>query len=316
MITLRTILCPVDFSPPSQHAFQYAMSLARQYDASLHLLHAVPPVTHEAVDPGSLTRNGILTHEEEMERQLQIRLAVLRHEGLRATGAVLKGKVEDVLKREAQRPRIDLVVMGTHGYRGIKRWMLGSVTEQLLRHLDKPLLIITSKSNARMTLPNLKRVLITTDFSEGTQDAIRYGFSLAEEYQAEVALLHVVPQLPDSWQRLNYQLASKDIAKMTAQAKRALEELVPEEARLWCTVAAEVRHGAPHQEIIHFIQSWAPDLLVMNIHGASFMDRAILGTTAERVIRPAACPVLAVPPLSQRSPTRSQEKKQLAGNSK
>ena len=180
--------------------------------------------------------------------------------------------------------------MGTHGRRGFERWVMGSVTERLMRNCPVPLLAIASEKGGTAAPPAIRRILVTTDFSEGTSDALTYAFSIAQECQSKVTLLHVVNDLAMA------DVASKLREPLTSGIRQELEELVPEEARNWCDVETRVETGFPYRVILKLVQSEKPDLLVMNVHGKSMLDRALIGSTAERVVRSAGCPVLLIPP--------------------
>src|SRR5207247_10297617 len=103
-------------------------------------------------------------------------------------------RVEDVyeeIKEAIEKLKPDIIVMGTHGRRGVQRWFLGSTTERLLRHSPVPLITISS-TGEKPASPGFKRMLVTTDFSDGTADALGYAFSVAQENESKISLLHVV----------------------------------------------------------------------------------------------------------------------------
>jgi nucleotide-binding universal stress UspA family protein len=134
--------------------------------------------------------------------------------------------------------------------------------------------------------PNIGRILVTTDFTEGTAGAMNLAFGIAQEAPAHVTLLHVVEQPPERAQ------SAEEIAGIL---REHLDSMVPPQVRDWCTVEAEVRIGTPYQRILAMAEEDKADLIVMNIHGKGLFDRAVMGSTAERVIRGAHCPVLAIP---------------------
>jgi nucleotide-binding universal stress UspA family protein len=177
--------------------------------------------------------------------------------------------------------------MGTHGRTGVDRWFLGSVTEWWMRHSPVPVLAISAKE--RLRSPAFRRILVTTDFSEGTADALEYAFSIAQENESNITLLHVAhdPGMADSGQKL-------------------LETFIPAEALDWCKVQARVEVGNPYRAIEKILVKEKPDLLVMNIHGKGMLDRALVGSTAERIVRSAKCPVLLIPPMKAVRKTRKR----------
>ena len=218
--------------------------------------------------------------------------AVLEEEGLPLSGLDVRvGDVHDEIKRAIDVLKPNLVVLGTHGRRGVERWFMGSTTERLLRHSPVPLLTISGNNNAAAAEePRFKRILVTTDFSEGTADALAYAFAMAQENESRVTLLHVIHDVAAD-------LSGKYRDPLTKGIQSELEELVPAEAKDWCDVVTKVVTGMPYRIILRTLEDEKVDLLVMNIHGKGMLDRALLGSTAERVVRAARCPVMLIPPL-------------------
>jgi nucleotide-binding universal stress UspA family protein len=154
----------------------------------------------------------------------------------------------------------------------------------------------------RTALPAIRRILVTTDFSAGTAEALKYAFSFAQESQARITLVHVIDQV-------TVESSVKSSLPTIDAIRRQLEKLVPSEARPWCEVKTRVEVGVPYSTILELQKSEKADLLVMNVHGKGLIDRALLGSTAERVVRGATCPVLLIPPaarLEKRKPARKR----------
>jgi len=221
MITMEKILCPVDFFPASDEAVTYAAGLAANYDASIHLLHVVTPIavgTYEyAIDTDEIMRSM----EEKSMEQLNKLVARVKKAGVAVTSELRTGDVYEEIKGSIVDVKPDLIVMGTHGRRGVERWFIGSTTEKLLRHSPVPLV-------------------------------------------------------------------------------KQLEGLVPAGARNWCEIVTRVETGIPYRIILRTLEDEKVDLLIMNIHGKDMLDRALLGSTAERVVRAASCPVMMIPPMNRK----------------
>jgi nucleotide-binding universal stress UspA family protein len=280
MITIKRILCPVDFFPASAKAVNYAAGLAAIYDAKIHLAHCVTPVLLAAyeypIDTVGIAKNMKDAASKEMEKLA----SKLKARGLRVETEVRIGAIHDTIRRAISRVRPDLIAMGTHGRTGVDRWFLGSVTEWWMRHSPVPVLAISAKE--RLRNPAFHRILVTTDFSEGTADALDYAFSIAQENESDITLLHVAPD-----------------DGVAGSAQKLLETFVPDEAWDWCRIQARIEVGHPYRAIQRILAKEKPDLLVMNIHGKGMLDRALLGSTAERVLRSAKCPVLLIPPMKK-----------------
>jgi nucleotide-binding universal stress UspA family protein len=292
MVRIKTILCPVDFFPASLKAFDYALKLASNYGAGVYVLHVVSPMVPTAYDfPVNISEyTGAL---EQVSRRELLKLKK-KADGAKVPfqSQVLVGGIDDGIHKAVTRTRADIVVMGTHGRRGFERWIMGSETDRLIRTSPVPVLTIASARGTRTSPPEIRRILVTTDFSAGTSDAIKYAFSMAKECHARVTLVHVVHSVAME--------ASPEIAApVLLEAQTQLERLVPAGARKWCEVKVRVDVGVAYQTILKIQKSEKIDLLVMNVHGKGMIDRALVGSTAERVVRAAACPVLLIPPSAQ-----------------
>jgi nucleotide-binding universal stress UspA family protein len=293
MTTIKTILCPVDFYSPSDAAVTYATSLAANYGARVHLLHVVAPITPFAYEYAIDTAEILRSAEEAAAGELKRRVTRLSDAGVLVDSEVRVGDVYDEIQASIARLKPELIVMGTHGRRGAERWFMGSTTEKLLRRSPVPVLTIRATRNTEPISARFRHILVTTDFSSGTSDALSYAFSLARENESKVTLLHVVQLVAADFSR-NYR------DRVTELCYKDLEALVPPEARKWCDVAIKVESGIPYQTILRTLESEKVDLLVMNIHGKGMLDRALLGSTADRVVRGASCPVLMIPPMKRK----------------
>ena len=204
--------------------------------------------------------------------------------------SVQEGRITDVILNFAKEQSIDLIVMGTHGRHGLDRWLLGSVTEKVVCKSRCPVLAVRRPAHAFVAPQDpvepvrLKRILFAADFSTYCQPALRYAFSLAQEYNAELTLLHVLEEVP----------LSKDLVTLTAEVIRQFEELLPAEQRRGCATKTRVRVGKPYTEIIRCAQEASTDLVVLGVRGRNALDLTLFGSTTHRVIQQGPCPVLAV----------------------
>jgi nucleotide-binding universal stress UspA family protein len=217
------------------------------------------------------------------------------------------GDIDADIRRAITAQKADVVVMGTHGRRGFERWVMGSVTERLMRNCPVPLLAIRAAKTGAAAPPAIRRILVTTDFSDGTTNALDYAFSIAQECQARITLLHVMDDIALA------EVSVKRRVPLVNDIRRKLDELVPEEVRAWCDVDAIVENGTPYVVIQDILKSQKPGLLVMNVHGKNLVDRALIGSTAERVLRAADCPVLLIPPKAAVKKSARKKPTQSAG---
>jgi len=293
MISISKILCPVDFFPASDAAVNYAVGLAANYDARIHLLHVVAPLVPTAYEYAIDTTAIMDSIEKNATEEMKTLAARAKEAGVCADMELRIGDVYDQIKEciEAETP--DLVVMGTHGRRGVERWFMGSTTEKLMRHSPVPLLTISASGEKVATAPRFRRILVTTDFSDGTADALAHAFSVAQENDSRIMLLHVVHDATAD-------VSGKYRDSLIKGVDKQLKDLISAEARNWCDVVICVKTGVPYRIILRTLEDEKVDLLVMNIHGKGMLDRALLGSTAERVVRAASCPVMLIPPMKRK----------------
>jgi len=293
MIRLRKILCPVDFFKASSRAFDYALTLAANYDARVHVLHMVAPII-PAVYGAPIGVEDLTVRLEKESKQL---LQKYKDRGARAniavTTEVRPGDIDLGILRAVEAQKADLVVMGTHGRRGFERLVLGSVTERMIRHCPVP--VLTIGEGKKGAPGKIRRILVTTDFSEGTAEAVGHALSIAERNRAKLTLLHVVHE--DA-----AQAAGKYRDQLIRGIEMQLQKFIPEKAFELGDIETRIDDGSPSEVIPRVVTSGSYDLLVMNIHGKRLIDRVLVGSTAERTLRAVAgtCPVLLIPPAKGR----------------
>jgi nucleotide-binding universal stress UspA family protein len=303
MISLRRILCPVDFSESSKQALDYAVALSSWYESRLSVLHVCVelPVYQLASAAGPAIAPPIVLRDIDVDAQR----AALRRFAASAVATV----PTDVLVHEAVDARseilaqagalhADLLVMGTHGRSGFDHLLLGSVTEKVLRKAPCPVLVVPPHAGpARATAAAFKRIVCAVDFSDGSRRGLDYALDLAQEADARITLLHAIefpPVLGDVALSTGVEL-DRMHAGVEAESLRGLRALVPAEARDYCTIATRVTDGKPHREIRQVAVDEQADLIVMGVQGRGAIDVMVFGSNTHAVIRSAPCPVLVVP---------------------
>lgn len=291
MVKIKNILCPVDFSEFSAKAFDYAYSLARRYDAKLYLEHAIRPLTDYSYHvPHPWAQEYYKHSRAESLEELRKMIARQSTNSFQPEALVQVGFPAETILDFAQKQAIDLIVMGTHGLRGTDRWMMGSVTEKVIRKAGCPVLAVRKPIHDFVAPKEtddpvqLKKILLATDFSDHGQCAFAYAISLAMEYNAELTLLYVLDDVPHD----------EELSSATARLIHELEAPVPPDARNWCIIKSTVRVGKPYQEIIQLALDSQTDLIVLGVRGRSGADLALFGSTTYRVLQLGSAPVLAV----------------------
>jgi nucleotide-binding universal stress UspA family protein len=141
----------------------------------------------------------------------------------------------------------------------------------------------------------LKKLLVPTDFSESARHALTYGTSFAREYGAELTLLHVVENLTVGYASDLFPVPMAEVfQEISGYAKAELSKLAKVAREKDVAVVEQVVQGKPSAEIIRFAQEQKIDMIVLGTHGKGMLDQALFGSTTERVVRRAPCPVLTV----------------------
>ena len=147
MLPFRNIVVPTDFSEPSQEGFRKACELARHFGATLLIVHVNMPVPIMPAGHGAVGFN-VMDYQKKMETVAREHLEALIGEAqagdIPMTPVVCEGDVALEIVKTAQDHGADLIVMATHGYSGWKKFILGSVTERVVRHSATPVLTVTA----------------------------------------------------------------------------------------------------------------------------------------------------------------------------
>jgi nucleotide-binding universal stress UspA family protein len=290
---LRTIVAATDFSEHASVALAWATELALQNAALLVLVHAVranPPTAPEFVQWPDRYRDDIrVTAERRLEREA----GAARRRGLTVDCELPFGTAAQAVIAVAEARGADLIVAGTRGRSSWKRALLGSTAARLVRYGRCPVLTVRSP-DAGQPRP-VRTVVVPTDFSADAALAARVaaGVLAASGPDRRIVLLHAY-RIPMEATYLPAHVLSDAIAAADATAKRRIEDSALELRETGIAVETVAREGEPPQLILDQARSVGADLIAMGTHGRSGVDRIAVGSTAERVIASASCPVLTV----------------------
>jgi nucleotide-binding universal stress UspA family protein len=298
----RHLLCPIDFSETSRHAFDHAVMLARWYGARVSILHVhqlsipVYGVSHlgqEAVQPVLLTD----AERQHLMDRLNSEVAADRASaGLEIDVALLEAiGVADTILEQARELAVDGLVLGTHGRSGIQRLILGSVAERVLRQAACPVLTVPPRTPDAVPrdVKALERILCPIDFSPSSIRALDYAGSLAREAGAIVTVLHVVelpPDLSDFPSSGVAEYRNSQFQKALAAVTRAIGDTLDPT----CVAEPLVLVGKSYREILRVAADQEADLIAMGVRGRGSLDLLFFGSTANHVVREARCPVLTI----------------------
>jgi nucleotide-binding universal stress UspA family protein len=298
----KSILCATDFSENSYLSVSYAISMAREFSAKLFLCHILPP-PYAGLAEGYPT--DPLSQQKELMDEASVRFSRwMEGQSIEWAPLLAVGDAASEITRLAEENKVELAICATHGRSGLKRLILGSLTERLMRSLSCPVLVVRPEEGEIPQAPSgdvrFQRILIGCDFSPDSELAFRYGLSLAQEYMSELHLVHVVEPL--AYKHLLIHSGKTEGVDLTRQhlrgpLKEKLSGMVPLEAQNWCKPVTVLLAGQPYEEMTKYALVNDIDLIVLGLRGQSLIQTLFMGSTTDRVIRQASCPVLSVQPV-------------------
>jgi len=288
----KRILCPVDFSELSDLALKYAATGAKEFNAELIVLHA-----HFFEVPRYLVPD----HAEKILSELKkektyIHKTVAQHVkkilGPMTSDIKIKYNIMDrhpveSIMASIKKDACELIVMGTHGLGGFKRFLMGSVTERIVRESPVPVFTIRQKVHDFIKLKDhevksgIKRVLCPCDIIQTSRTALEIAVSIADIYKATLTILYIPEE--------NHAMQQGEVKKRicTLWGNDILNQP--------CPVEIKVRRGNRAEEIVKQTKEFQEDVIVLNAVHKSFLDNTFIGRTTELVMRTAPSPVLIVP---------------------
>jgi nucleotide-binding universal stress UspA family protein len=298
VIRIRQILCPVDFSPFARRALDHALVLARWYEAEITVLHVSPLMpTLFGMEPAVSAATLAPFDREALGRELLAFVGEPMNASPRPQLIIRSGRPAATTLDYAAENKTDLIVLGTHGRSGFERFMLGSITDKIVRMARCPVLTVPRGAPEGPARPLFGRIVCGVDFSPASDRAAQYALSLAQEAKGRLTMLHVVEWLPDpSFAKYPGFDVDHFRSSLLRDARARAEALVPEEAKAWCEVDTRIVCGKPYEEIVRVADKDAADLVVLGVHGHGPVDRMLFGSTPQQVVRLAQCPVLTVRP--------------------
>jgi nucleotide-binding universal stress UspA family protein len=307
-VMYRTILVPLDGSPFGEHALPLALALARRTGATLHLVHVHSPLAAVYLEGVGFLDESLDQHlrreEEAYLSGVVQRLA--RVSTAQVATALVDGAVAGTLSDHAVRTQADLVVMTTHGRGALGRFWLGSVADELVRHLPMPVLL-TRPEDGQADLsrePPLDHLLLALDGTPIAEKMVEPTLELAATLGAEVTLVRAVqPVVPLTYHPEGLLLEKP--APSLVERIDAMQQELRKEASVYLEGVAErfrargvkVRWSVavdkhPAAAILHEADLRQVKLIAVETHGRSGLKRLILGSVADKVIRGAHVPVL------------------------
>lgn len=283
-VSFQNIILATDFGPSAQPALLYSLALARRTRTRLFLAHVVSPVKLFGQDAVQRAINDAWrsAHTEMTNQLIEGRL-----EGVENHVVVVQGDIWEELSKMITKFKADLLVVGTHGRTGVLRMLLGSTAEKIFRQCPIPVLTVGAHLEGRIPSESgPRRLLYCTGFAPQSLYAGKYALVIAQEQQAALAMLHVIPQVEND--------SAQKRAQLQAENAERLRSLIPAGARLPSPPETFVAFGNPGQAILKLAADWNPDLIVLGVRRPEANSRLIARPTAYNVVSNAPCPVLTV----------------------
>ncbi len=294
-LSIEKVLFPTDFSDHSEEALAQAAEVADRFGAELLMLHVVPERRLDPLDWGEMPSMEEL--ERLFEREANQRVTALQRPPRVAVRQILRrGSPAETIHAVAREEGVELIVMAARSRKGLAQWMLGSVTEDVIRGAECDVMTLRRREHGA-TFDSLERVLVPIDFSEHAAGALRIGHALARACGAEVQLLHVIPptSYPAFYPPSATHAVEQDVDALLDRSRLELETAWEELEATGPKVAHSVQavFGTPAVEILEASRKRS-DLIVLGSHGRSGLERLLLGSVAERVLHRADRPVWVV----------------------
>jgi nucleotide-binding universal stress UspA family protein len=309
MKPFRTILFAADFSENSKEAFGAACSLAVEDKTLLVVLHVAEAdlVADEPVYFGQQSIQFHVTGRDEARREAlrqHLREFYAPDHPVEVDYSVSVGNAAEEILRVAQELASDLIVTGTHGRTPLRRLLAGSVATAVLRGAECPVMALRSTEHPQAAKP-LRVIIHPTDFSKGSEAALRVARSLARDRGARLVLLHAEPLYVPTEMGMP---AEFDVRGLRDALEAARDRVDGPDLKF--PVETWFSRGTPPEEIVRVAEELGCGLIVMGTHGRTGLSRLLLGNTAESVLSAATCPVMVVKSIQ---PESSETSTQSAG---
>lgn len=282
------ILLPTDESDGARAALDHALDIATTYEATIYLLNVADTAQLSAT---RVQGDVVDALEQEGERTVSEAAQRAERRGATVVTEVIQGEPDDTIVEYADAHDIDLVVMPTHGRRGLEQYLLGSTTERVIRRSEVPVLTVPVGPSSTIEYP-YRNVLVPTDGSNCAGHALEKGIDIASTEHAELHLLSVVA-LTTFGMEVQDVLGTKDLEK---RANGLIEEAsgVAREAGVESVSGTVEQESSIGQAVLSYVDERDVDLVVVGTHGRTGFERYILGSVTERLVRTAPVPVLTV----------------------
>jgi nucleotide-binding universal stress UspA family protein len=286
------VLVPTDGSESAERAARYGRVLTAAYGSTVHVLSVVDERDFDGVTGDEEPDAGRTAAEQTAHEAVDAAAALFDTDDV--VTRVTVGVPSEAILAYVSEADVDLVVMGTHGRTGVERFIIGSVAERVVRHASVPVLTVRH-SDAAPPSERVERILVPTDGSDASFQALPYAFDLAERFDAVVEGLSIVDERTKSSVYTVETALEEMVGGLEATARTATDRVEARAHAADAEVTTTVVDGIPSRTICAHAEESGADLVVIASHGRTGLAHYLLGSVAERVVRNSTVPVLTVP---------------------
>lgn len=294
-IVVSTDLTDTDYLLP------HALAQAKASGASLILVHAVLPHESVPMESGAIPYYDPLRLDRDARLMLETLARGVREQGVDCTIAVRHGFVPDVVAEVVANAGAGRLILGTHGRRGLKRFVLGSVARQLLEAVDIPVCTVGPRAHKGAGMP--ATILHPVSLAGMHETSTALSLSLGEQFGSRVVLLHVIPPAPH---------VTRDPGRAVNAATDELNRLVPDAVRSWTEVKAHIALGSVVSEILHVASEIQAGLIVLGVHAPSHSWLPGTEPAAYKILVSSPCPVISLRVHGDSAKEKSEHKEESA----
>ncbi len=289
MINCKNILVPIDFSPSSQDAARYAQAMARSFGARITLLHVLAPLEFEFafIAPQDNQLRGLL-HERTTRTQSELnRFLAAELSGCEVERTLAEGTADKEIIACARASSADMIIMPTHGYGPLRRFLIGSVTAKVLDEANLPVWTGVHFPKTERSVLHLKSVLCALDLGPTSEKVLAFASSLAGQCSARLTLLHVTAERGEAagdYSDPNWRVSSANRLRVR------MEEL---QAAAGTNAEIILESGSIQEVVAEAAQRLEADAVIIGRSNPSDTFGR-LRTHAYAIIRQSPCPVVSV----------------------
>lgn len=282
----ENILFATDFSDAAAQAVPYVKNIANHYQSNLVALHVRPPMAGPLSQPNTWPFDADVVRNLDADHRKELRESFV---GFPVNTVIGEGDILPSVENAIQKYDVDLLVIGTRGRTGLGKLLLGSIAEEIFRSVNCPVLTVGPAATAKGPRGEIREILYATDFSPESERVAAYALSLAQEFQANLILLHVITE-PKPGDLIIWSDVQESV-------KNVLRSLVTEEAETWCKAEFFVERGDAAERILDLAHLRESDLIILGTQAEKGVPGAATHlpmATAHKIVSRATCPVLTV----------------------